>query len=761
MKTIQERINQTKISLINSIPKEMPKVILCWSTISGNNTKDHFYDTKLRKENPNIKRFRAGSNNMKWFDLPRANEEDRKIYILAGRRCVYTFFHYNNKTRMLAIAVIKLQTTRPKNTPEYKWELISAYYIPQGSKSFYTESGILNGKICSLKYTYWGECRGIMGVSYWLRQAIKFDADKKNFTTNMSKFVGKKYFVAESNSIYQFDSSALWVVQKYFEYNSPNPKDGKLQDKINMLTKIQMPDITKYLGRIPELNSQRNGNFIWEESSANYCVVYEDHQEQLFCLRYIQRRNSYSREGLRIYITNKNKIICCRLTDNGDWVPCTQIKNNHLIGKIINMEEITDSTTFRYIKQIIFDLNDKTPYVAKAIINLVRNPWLEKCAKTSLLPKIINCLTDNSPKRAATLTFGPISTQGNSPSTILGLSNAQMQYMIDNDYNCSLIRTIKVQLGLNSLADLDMNLFDSLIRGTNIFTTVNGLPYWESCGFQGVLNYFNGTNVDQNYYFQYYQRVQREYSDTVDSWGKIYIKICRLQNRQPNLNPTVFEVVKDMMGMYKDIPENLRPNIPWGHLKTLKDYIKMHDDLVQLYNASRTSTYCIGKYDTYKQTRTQREQARIEQEQKEQKQQKQYAKVLKERENWNYEDDDFIIRNPIKLSELIDEGQALSHCVGGYIDQQTSGATSILFLRKKKEPEKPFYTIEVNPENRIVQIHGFGDCWLGNNPEAIPTVLKWIKKLGFICENIAILTSTARGYCSGNAPCVELPQISE
>ena len=51
----------------------------------------------------------------------------------------------------------------------------------------------------------------------------------------------------------------------------------------------------------------------------------------------------------------------------------------------------------------------------------------------------------------------------------------------------------------------------------------------------------------------------------------------------------------------------------------------------------------------------------------------------------------------------------------------------------------------MNNDKRIVQIHGFGNRWLGNNQEAIPTVVRWLRKNDIKCDN-SILTCTAIGY---------------
>lgn len=72
-------------------------------------------------------------------------------------------------------------------------------------------------------------------------------------------------------------------------------------------------------------------------------------------------------------------------------------------------------------------------------------------------------------------------------------------------------------------------------------------------------------------------------------------------------------------------------------------------------------------------------------------------------------DAQYFIRIPQTPDEIIAEGQALSHCVGGYnyITNHANGRNPIIFLRRTSDPETPFYTIEVDVKtNRILQCEG-------------------------------------------------------
>ena len=74
-----------------------------------------------------------------------------------------------------------------------------------------------------------------------------------------------------------------------------------------------------------------------------------------------------------------------------------------------------------------------------------------------------------------------------------------------------------------------------------------------------------------------------------------------------------------------------------------------------------------------------------------------------------YEDKEYLIRFPETAAEILDEGKTLHHCVGGYVQDVIDGKTTILFLREKANPSKPFYTIEVR-DGSVRQVRGDRNC---------------------------------------------------
>ena len=69
---------------------------------------------------------------------------------------------------------------------------------------------------------------------------------------------------------------------------------------------------------------------------------------------------------------------------------------------------------------------------------------------------------------------------------------------------------------------------------------------------------------------------------------------------------------------------------------------------------------------------------------------------------------------PKSGDEIRAEGEALHHCVGGYVQRVAKGETNIFFVRKADEPGKSYFTMEWN-HNKVIQCRGKGNC--GMPPE--------------------------------------------
>lgn len=87
------------------------------------------------------------------------------------------------------------------------------------------------------------------------------------------------------------------------------------------------------------------------------------------------------------------------------------------------------------------------------------------------------------------------------------------------------------------------------------------------------------------------------------------------------------------------------------------------------------------------------------------------AKAYEKYHNFcEYDNGKLCVIMPQSCEQIITEGKAQSHCVGNYIERVAAGEDLILFIRHSKEKDKPFYTLEIRPIMKnlnIVQCRGF------------------------------------------------------
>ena len=81
--------------------------------------------------------------------------------------------------------------------------------------------------------------------------------------------------------------------------------------------------------------------------------------------------------------------------------------------------------------------------------------------------------------------------------------------------------------------------------------------------------------------------------------------------------------------------------------------------------------------------------------------QEQFAHAVEKLQKFVWESGGYTIRPAASQEELIAEGQALHHCVGGYALRMAEGKTAIFFIRLAEEPDRPYYTLELQGKKLI------------------------------------------------------------
>lgn len=108
--------------------------------------------------------------------------------------------------------------------------------------------------------------------------------------------------------------------------------------------------------------------------------------------------------------------------------------------------------------------------------------------------------------------------------------------------------------------------------------------------------------------------------------------------------------------------------------------------------------------------------------------QEKFQKAVEKLEKFAWGEGEFFIRPAREQMELTAEGKALHHCVGGYIRDMAEGETAIFFLRKVSEPDKPFYTLELQ-KKRVIQCRTEHNASYDRNPDVKNFVDMWMEKV--------------------------------
>ena len=76
-------------------------------------------------------------------------------------------------------------------------------------------------------------------------------------------------------------------------------------------------------------------------------------------------------------------------------------------------------------------------------------------------------------------------------------------------------------------------------------------------------------------------------------------------------------------------------------------------------------------------------------------------------ERFNFCAGGMVLRPARTAAEIVAEGESLRHCVGGYVRRYASGETVICFLRPIGMLDKPWRTVELRPDGRMIQDRGY------------------------------------------------------
>ena len=304
-----------------------------------------------------------------------------------------------------------------------------------------------------------------------------------------------------------------------------------------------------------------------------------------------------------------------------------------------------------------------------------------------------------------------------------------------NFFNTLPKRDVIYTLSLKALTGIRlMNIMDSGVGIYNIikyFSTEQletiGCLWVDVCGLKHMASAYSKME------FLYKPEIER-YTDILDSIDSVK-DFTNLLNITTSYNQIVSELesAKNILNYHIFGNEELSPLALHERLKNINSYyindtIKMFKvinrdkTLKDFYNTLKTTTMeeLHNKYQLVYQAITN---AKIEQE---------YQEVISQLNVQEYDNGEFSITIPKTTQDIINEGKALHHCVGVYVDKVIRREDMIYFLRKDRNV--PYVTIEVK-DKKVTQIEGdMNNRFIGKDTPEYNAIKEWaaLNKFGIL-----------------------------
>lgn len=624
---------------------------------------------------------------------------NRMITRTTGKPLYVIHYLYDEETELMECSYAVIKCTVPKSSENRKWTYAERYFIPKEEKQIYD--------------IYGGSNQYVIHDSYGVRNTNnkKYFLQYQSRLNKISNMFGTAFMALTNNHPDlppRFENFAThsWVMPEWIIHNPTNHVNSKTQQIIDNLSARELKTPQSVVCALITKAKEVERYYYY---GARKEVAYFDKENNVFRL-YSVDENTVS-ETKRVYCY-KGKFIAAKLNQDNVWIKNGSFTPRAFNAKIVNMHDVYDLPYQSYLKDLKYN------ETVHQTVNAMRNPEIEQLVKMGNNDLANRIVQDDHPAIALKSILGePVNKS----------KNVCSRYALTK-YQLSIINSVVMACGTNLS-----------FEPHEYYGTVSRLKQ--------VLNISTPSSIG-NDFLRYYK-----FMSSMSSWisrifcenvpeekrRSTFIKFANMSDKYAN----AAQILYDTTTAYKRISVANRPNVNPYDVKNYAELVRMHDQLIELKRIEDEEQLRLRD---------------LSEANRQKELEKKMAKLDEKRKELNYEDDDFIIRIPNRLSEIVNEGSALHHCVGCYTNRHARGETTILFLRKKSEPDTSFYTIELKTNNNIQQIHGFGNRWMGNNPEALPTVIRWLRKNNISCST-NILTSTATGYSSYNSSCIKMPIV--
>lgn len=637
---------------------------------------------------------RYGANGKIPYGSNWSTRNNDRLWVAAGSQLYYAYAKYHEDIDRLELAAVKYDTTRGDGV--HAWGYAGDRLFVGKDKTIVDVNGNSIGRYNIKKGSTFVYDRDA------IRAIVRLTTNEQ-FLGEFKKFIGRNYFII-GNGTSEYIQYA-WHLNKWYDTVQKKRTMGKSQKLVDELVKMPLGDIShlahKYLPRTI-YDSWRGA-----ETQGNI-IYFERVNDEWSVLRALIRNDDGEfDEGWRVYLGDDGTNRIASKSD-GDWIPSSQHRGWYFRRQyyFANKEEALEKCDrIKYIAPIMASADG-----VDALITTLRFPAIEQLYKMGQKRLALAIAKSSQPKAHMKEVFGYYNDKAKGVLRQIGMAKHQLDAYCEkrdsNDrysYGNTVIRRLREALG-DDLSRIDITMFNKYL---NAFDAMLG-NFWHDRILERL-------DIDKSRFWK---------------------NVVRLNDKNPN----AARLISDTLGVYQRL-YGMPVEVDWL-FDDYSDIVRTHDALTELANEREAERRVYYDMEEAKRRKVDDEKRK---------------KTDEARKHYEYEDENFIIRLPKDVYEIIREGSKQSICIGGYTARHSRGETNLFFLRRKDADDTPFYAIEMNNNKVIVQIHGHSNKWLGNNPEAIPTVVRWLRKHNIKCDE-KILTCTARGYGRTNEY-ITMPQV--
>lgn len=360
-----------------------------------------------------------------------------------------------------------------------------------------------------------------------------------------------------------------------------------------------------------------------------------------------------------------------------------------------NLPEAWEHTPMKYSALEVLAGNIPTVSIRyedaiKKYMDFPKLEWICKMGLNRLAKDIINYRYSGS-------TVGKIKEDGATIYEILGLNkvNTRLLQAIDGDnYELRLLQVAQ-QIELQFKPEQLKEYYETFTCNTNLLKQAN-----RKTTLHKIIKYIN--------------RESEKYpiGDEGSCWRYSYM---RLKEREDPRIERKRNMAKDWLE-YLDWCKKLGYDLDNMFIYMPKNFKKVHDRTAKEYQE------LMDKKAAAEKKRREREAKKRMEETKQA-----LEEILGENKNvqnaFQVKGKGLLLVVPTSAEDIKAEGAALHHCVGTYVDRVARGETNIFFIRKEKEPDKPYFTMEWK-NNDIVQCRGSRNCGMPPEVKAFTEAFK-------------------------------------